>query len=186
MIFLFNDLYGSANTNRSATGLGLNCCQASHKHTTLLITLTVNNFLQSGVIHVQSQALTTTMKPIVSIYKQAIKIMDQKPMKWHHCRILRKHNLLTFENVINLSILKLFFKCLNNHGSTLLSEVAIRRQSSHRATTRASTCGDCLIPQCKTSFCQSALSVKGAKLWISLSSNQRPIIMLLTKDSNSG
>ena len=50
----------------------------------------------------------------------------------------------------------------------MFSEMAIRRQSSHRATTRASTCGDCLIPLCKTSFCQSALSVKGAKLWNSL------------------
>ena len=63
------------------------------------------------------QASTTTMKPIVSIYKQAIKIMEQKTIKWHHCRILRKHNLLTFENVIKLSILRLFemFKqsCVN-------------------------------------------------------------------------
>ena len=28
--------FGSTNTNRSATGLRLNCCQATHKHTSLL------------------------------------------------------------------------------------------------------------------------------------------------------
>lgn len=36
------------------------------------------------------------------------------------------------------------------------------------AVAQASTCGDCLVPRCKTSVCQSALSVKGAKLWNSL------------------
>ncbi len=115
-----------------------------------------------------SQASSNTMKPIASIYKQAIKIMDRKPMKWHHCRILKKHNLLTFENFMDFSILKFFLKCLNNHVSTLFSELAIRWQSSHRAITRASTSGDCRVPKCKTSFCQSALSVKGARLWNSL------------------
>uniref|UniRef100_A0A8C6PUA8 Reverse transcriptase domain-containing protein n=1 Tax=Nothobranchius furzeri TaxID=105023 RepID=A0A8C6PUA8_NOTFU len=126
-----------------------------------------------------SQASSTTLKPIVLIYKQAIKIMDQKPLKWHHCRILRKHNLLTFENFINFSTLRFFFNCLNDKLSKLFSTVAIRRRSSHRTITRASTCGDCLVPRCKTSFGQSALSVKGAKLWNSL-----PTDLKLETDSN--
>ena len=38
MIWLYiNDLFGSANTNRSATGLGLNYCQATHKQTSVLL-----------------------------------------------------------------------------------------------------------------------------------------------------
>ena len=56
----------------------------------------------------RSHASLTTMKPIVSRYKQAIKLMDWKPMNWHHCRILRKLNFLTLENVMNFSTLIVF------------------------------------------------------------------------------
>ena len=127
-----------------------------------------------------SQASPTTLKPIFSIYKQAIKIMDRKPMRWHHCRTVKKHNLFTFENFMDFSVLKLFFKCLNNQVSTLFSELATRRQSSHRAATRSSTSGDCLVPRHKTSLRQSALSVKGAKLWNSL-----PIHLKLETNKNA-
>ncbi len=40
---------------------------------------------------------------------------------------------------------KVVFKCLNNHVSSLFSELHIRRQSSSRANTRASINGDCLV-----------------------------------------
>ena len=33
IVCFFDDLFGSADTNRSASELGLNCCQATHKHT---------------------------------------------------------------------------------------------------------------------------------------------------------
>ncbi len=35
-----------------------------------------------------SQTSSTTLKPIVSLYKQAIKVMNQKPVRWHHCYVL--------------------------------------------------------------------------------------------------
>ena len=34
-LWFINDLFGSANTNRSATGL--NCCQATHKHISITL-----------------------------------------------------------------------------------------------------------------------------------------------------
>ena len=36
-ILFINDLFGSANTNRSETGLGVNCCQATHKHISITL-----------------------------------------------------------------------------------------------------------------------------------------------------
>ncbi len=44
-------------------------------------------------------------RPLSSLYKQALKILDRKPQKWHHCKIIQKHNLLNFSNCINFSIL---------------------------------------------------------------------------------
>ena len=127
-----------------------------------------------------SQASSTALKPIFSIYKQTIKVMDRKPMRWHHCGILKKHNLFTFDNFINFSNLQLFFKCVNNHVSPLLSELAIRRQSSRRANTRASINGDCLVPMYGTFFGQSVFSAKGAKLW-----NLLPTSLKLETNSNT-
>lgn len=109
-----------------------------------------------------------TLKPVVAIYKQAIKIMDQKPMRWHHCGILRKHNLLAFENLIIYINIRLVFKCLYNYVSPLFSALIKRRLSSSQMNTRASYNGDCIVPRCTTSFGQSAFSVKGVNLWNTL------------------
>lgn len=118
-----------------------------------------------------SQASPSKLKPIFSIYKQTIKIMDRKPMKWHHCDVLTKHQLMGFDSFIDFNYIKLVYKCLNNHVSPMFSELVSRRQSSQRANTRATVRGDCLVPKCKTSFGQSAFSVKGPKLWNALPTN---------------
>ena len=125
-----------------------------------------------------SQASQTALKPITSIYKQAIKIMDQKPMRWHHCGIIRKHNLFTFENFVAFCNIKLVFKCLHNLVSPLLCGLVKRRPSSGRVT-RASENGDCTFHTCTSSFGQSAFSVKGGNLWNSL-----PTFLKLETDSN--
>lgn len=54
-----------------------------------------------------SQTSPSTLKPVVSLYKQAIKVFDRKPRRWHHCDIIHKHNLFTFENFVNFSTVKL-------------------------------------------------------------------------------
>lgn len=65
----------------------------------------------SYYITVWGQANQTTMTPIKSLYKQGLTIMDQKPARWHHCQILKKHSLLGFVNsFVNFSFLKIFFK----------------------------------------------------------------------------
>ncbi len=40
-----------------------------------------------------SQANVTTLKPIETLYKQTLKILDQKPISYHHCNIIIKYNL---------------------------------------------------------------------------------------------
>ena len=61
-------------------------------------------------VTVWSQAFQSTVKPIASLYKQALKIMDQNQNKWHHCIILKKHKLLSYASFIKFSFIKLFFK----------------------------------------------------------------------------
>uniref|UniRef100_A0A8C1Z289 Reverse transcriptase domain-containing protein n=1 Tax=Cyprinus carpio TaxID=7962 RepID=A0A8C1Z289_CYPCA len=41
-----------------------------------------------------SQASQSAKRPLETLYKQAIKIMDKKPRHYHHCAILKKHSLL--------------------------------------------------------------------------------------------
>ena len=104
--------------------------------------------------------------------------MDQKPMRYHHCGIIRKHNLFTFENFVSFCTTKLVFKCLHNHVSPLFSGLIERRTSSGRAT-RAVTNGDCTVPTCSNAFGKSAFSVKGVDLWNSL-----PTVLKLETDAN--
>jgi len=99
-----------------------------------------------------SQTSASTLKPVISLYEQAIKIFDKKPMISHHCDIIQKHKIFTFENFVNFSILKLTFKCLNNCVSPLFSGLIERHQGSLRPSTRASVSGDCVIPKFRKSF----------------------------------
>ena len=113
----------------------------------------------------------TALKPITSIYKQAIKMMDQKPMRWHLCGILQMQDFFS-------PCIKLFFKCLHNHVSPLFCGLVKRRPISSRAT-QASTNGDCIVPTCTNSFGQSALSVRGVNMW-----NALPTVLKLETDNN--
>lgn len=108
---------------------------------------------------------------VMSLYKQTIKVFDRKPMRWHHCDIIERHHLFTFENFVNFTTLKLVFKCLNSHVSPLFSALIVRRQGSLRPSTRASVSGDCVLPKCKTSFGQSSFTFNGPRLWNSLPSD---------------
>lgn len=112
---------------------------------------------------VWSQTSQTTLKPIKSLYNRALKVFDQKPIRFHH-HILLKHNFLSLPNFINFSILKLFFKCVNGLAPKPLSSCISKLQSCSRST-RAASAGDCIVPFRKTCFAQTAFSVRGTSLW---------------------
>ncbi len=99
----------------------------------------------------------TTLKPIISLCNQTIKIMDRKTMRWHHCRILEKHNLFNFESFIIYCSLKLNFKCLYSLAPSLFDEFVTRQQDVSGVDARASVNGDCHVPIRKTSFGQTVL-----------------------------
>lgn len=127
-----------------------------------------------------SQAHQTTIKHIECLYNQAIKILDKKRIRHHHCQILKKYKILSFANFISLHTVKLVFKCLNNTAPRLLCESVTRLQSGTRSTTRATSKGNCIVPFRRTSFAQTAFSIKGTKLWNSLPDTLKSIATLLT------
>lgn len=42
------------------------------------------------------QATDSATRPLLSLYKQALNIWDQKPQKWHHCKIIEKYSFWLF------------------------------------------------------------------------------------------
>ncbi len=59
----------------------------------------------SYCVTVWSQVSQLTIKLVRSLYKQILKILDKKPNRWHHSNIVQKYS---FENCINLSLIKMF------------------------------------------------------------------------------
>ncbi len=117
----------------------------------------------SYCVTVWSQVSQLTIKPVRSLYKQTLKILDKKPNRWHHCNIVQKYDLLSFENVINLSLIKMVFKCVNNLAPEIICPL-ISKQSSKGITTRGATNQICTVPKRKTKFAQSTFSVQGTLL----------------------
>ena len=97
----------------------------------------------------------------------ALKILDKKQIRYHHCRILSKYKMLSFANFIDFHYVKLMFKCLNGLAPLPFCKYIMTLQSCNRST-RAASSGNCKVPFCKTSFAQTAFSVKGAKSWNAL------------------
>jgi len=113
-----------------------------------------------------SQAHQSSVETIECLYNRALKVLDKKRIRYHHCHIQSKYKILSFVNFISLHLIKLIFKCLNDAASLPLCKIITRQQSTR--LTRSAFKVNCNIPFCRTSFAQTAVSVKGAKLWNSL------------------
>lgn len=81
-----------------------------------------------------SQANHTTLKPLQSLYKQTLKVLDKKPRQFHHCAILTKYNLLSWENMIKHKNACLFYKIIHGLSTPPLREFVNIRTNPCRFT----------------------------------------------------
>ena len=104
----------------------------------------------------------TTLTPVEVLYKKALKILDKKPISYHHCNILDKYNHLSF---CKFSYCCLIYKTLHGLAPPCLQDSFKYRQS--RAT-RSVANREIEVPFRKTAFSHNALSIKGSALWNSM------------------
>uniref|UniRef100_A0A8C6V2B9 Reverse transcriptase domain-containing protein n=1 Tax=Neogobius melanostomus TaxID=47308 RepID=A0A8C6V2B9_9GOBI len=124
-----------------------------------------------------SQANKSTIKPLESLYKQALRILDRKSRQYHHCQILTKYKMLNFECIVRSANLKLLFKIVNNVAPPPLKRFVQLTSDQMVRTTRSTVNGQCTIPKRKTAFGQSAFSFKTISEW-----NKLPTALKLCKD----
>lgn len=111
-----------------------------------------------------SQANKTSIKSIESLYKQTIKILDKKTLRYHHCTILQKHHLLSWENVIKYSNLCLIYKVLHGLSSLPLNQfvsIGDNTSANQRSSARGLCCSTpekCIQSECL--FCSSVPGVE--------------------------
>ncbi len=79
-----------------------------------------------------SQACTTVLKSIESLYKQTLKIFDQRTNSYHYCNIVKKHNLLSFDNVKHLVDACLIFKMLNGYAPPPLCQFMMQKDNNDK------------------------------------------------------
>lgn len=103
------------------------------------------------------------MKPTLSLYKQAYKVLDRKSNTYHHCDILGKYDILSWKNLTKYTDACLMFMILNGKAPPPLS-IFIKKFNSNNRSTRSAQRGDCAIPFRFTSFSQSCFSVRASQL----------------------
>lgn len=81
---------------------------------------------------------------------------------------------LSWENLIRFTNITLTYKILHGMAPPPLSDLIRVRPNTNRVTRGASR-GDCIIPQKKTAFSQSAFSVRASKEWNSIPTTIREI-----------
>ena len=119
-----------------------------------------------------STANSTTLKPVISLYKQALKILDKKPRTFHHCTILNKYRFLSWDNLIIFKNCCLMYKIRHSLAPPPLCSL-ISFRSSLTNVTRGASRGDCEIPFRKSLFGQSTFSYRTAHEWNSTPQNIR-------------
>ena len=107
-----------------------------------------------------SLAGNTILKPIEMLFKQSIKILDQKPLSYHQCNILGKYNMLNFGNFIHFKNCCLIYKVFHGLAPPSLSTY-IKPRSDREILHR------------KTTFGQTVLSIRGGHFWNSIPTNIR-------------
>lgn len=122
-----------------------------------------------------SQASETAVKPLKSLYNQAVKVLDKKTLRYHHCLVLRKYSMLNFDNLIVYANVRLVFKILNNIAPPPLKTFVQFCSEKMTRSTRSTSCNDCRLPKCSSAFAQTAFSFKGIKEW-----NKLPKALKLT------
>lgn len=113
------------------------------------------------------QTNSSSLKPLATIYKKTLKILDQKPNSLHHCIILKKYKLLSWENVIKYKNICLVYKILHNTAPPPFNSFIIQRNNSSH-NTRSTTRGDLVIPLRKSTFGQLSFSFTAIHNWNSL------------------
>lgn len=121
-----------------------------------------------------SQSNSTTQKPLKSLYKQTLKVLDKKPKLFHHCAILLKYNILSLENLIKFTNCCQVYKILHGMAPPPLCDFINLRTTTHRIT-RGVSRGDCIIPLRKSVFSKSAFSVRASQEWNTIPSSIRDI-----------
>ncbi len=119
-----------------------------------------------------SQAKGTTQKPILFLHKEAYKVLNRKPNTYHHCNILFKYDILSWDNLIKYNDGCLMFKILNGKAPPPLG-VFIKQKNLNNRSTRSTRRGDCEIPFRSISFGQSCFSVRASQLWNTLPTELR-------------
>ena len=57
-----------------------------------------------------SDARSAAPRPLDSLHKQALRTLDNKPFRYHHCHIVQKYNLFSWENLIVYKNICLVYK----------------------------------------------------------------------------
>ncbi len=109
-------------------------------------------------------ANATTLNPLISLYKQALKILDKKSRSFHHCTILNKYRLLSWNNLVLFKNCCLMYKIRHSLAPPSLCSL-IQFRSPATSGTRGAARGDCELPLRKTSFGQSVFSCRAGKEW---------------------
>ena len=97
------------------------------------------------------QTNSLSLKPLATLYKRTLKVLDQKPNSSHYCTILNNRKLLSWEDVIKYKNICLVFKILHITAPPPLNSSIIQPKSSNQVT-RGTTRGDLLIPFRKSTF----------------------------------
>lgn len=112
-----------------------------------------------------SQASKSVLRPLESLYKNALKIHDKKQRRFHHCHILRKYSILSFENVIIYSNVCLLFKIIRGVSAPPLKTFVSLNSEMLSRTTRSTDRGECRVPRRRTALGNSAFSCVATRQW---------------------
>ena len=69
------------------------------------------------------QTNSLSLKPLATLYKKAVKVLDQKPNSSPHCNILNVCKLLSWEDVIKYKNICLVFKIQHNTAPPPLNSI---------------------------------------------------------------
>ncbi len=87
----------------------------------------------AALMYMHSMIISHITYCLTTWSQQSLKTLDKKSVQFHHCSILKKYNLLSWDNLIKYVHICLLFKTMYSLSSPLKQFVNIRT-TAHRST----------------------------------------------------
>lgn len=151
--------------SKLSKAIGILCKARKVLNVSTLVTI-YNSFIYPYLtygVEVWGNAVECNIKPIITLQKRAIRMINSAHYRAHTPPLFKRLNLLPFKDVFTSSVAKVMFKIMKNLTPRFLKDMFTVNSNLHHHITRQ--CHKLHIPMARTNIRKKSFRYEGVHIW---------------------